>query len=89
MDFMLLKKKAKERIPHKKSTFIFALNLFGDIAWSSFAYCRFMIINVLVWDFTVITIALVYTMLLTACIVHFQYYVRRKEKEEERPTTEN
>lgn len=48
-----------------------------------------MIINVLVWDFTVITIALVYTMLLTACIVRFQYYVRRKEKEEERPTTEN
>ena len=87
--YVIKEKKLKREYHTKKAHLYLLLTFLAILLGVVFAYCRFMIINVLVWDFTVITIALVYTMLLTGCIVRFQYYVRRKEKEEERPTTEN
>lgn len=80
-----LKRKQNTKKAHLYLILAFLLMLLGVF----FTYCRFTVINVLVWDFTVIAIVLAYFMLLTACIVRFQYYARGKEAAKEGPTTEN
>lgn len=74
--YVIKEKKIKREHNTKKAHLYLLLTFLVILIGVVFAYCRFMIINVLVWNFTVITIALVYIMLLTTCIVRFQYYVR-------------